>query len=300
MNRNEENSVLLAKWLSGELSEEQLSKMDAEELARLEKIKNTVDTWTLPDVQPYATVKEQIQNPAKVVKFYPQRKLLALAASIALLIGLFLFLKPDPKESFITTNQSKEFTLPDGSLVAVNKHSVIRFSKKEWQEGKRKLELEGEAYFKVKEGNTFSVQGSRATVQVLGTAFNVISTPSCQNVACYEGTVSVNTPLISKVITKGQAVAVDEKGDVEIYDTSILSEQRWKNEYIHFSNSSLLEVIAVLETTYGITIELKEENSNRKFTGKVTQSNLKEALASVFLPLAISYELKGEKVILKN
>ena len=56
----------------------------------------------------------------------------------------------------------------------------------------------------------------------------------------------------------------------------------------------------MLETTYGITIEPKEENSNRKFTGKITQSNLEEALASVFLPLAISYELKGEKVILKN
>ena len=246
-------------------------------------------------------VKERIKKPTKVVKLFPYAKLLSLAASIALLIGLFLFLKPNAKQRIITTTQSQEFYLPDSSFVVMNKHSTIQFSKKEWKEGTRKLELDGEAYFKVKKGSTFSVKGSKGTVEVLGTAFNVMSIPSCQTVACYEGTVSVNTKHANEIITKGQAVIIDQKGKIDKHDTPILLEARWTHDYIHFSNSTLSEVIAVLERTYDIHIRTEESDLlSRKFTGRITQRKLSEALETVFLPLAISFEVTGNEVFLSN
>ena len=56
---------------------------------------------------------------------------------------------------------------------------------------KRDLTLEGEAYFKVQKGQTFSVNTTDGVVKVLGTHFNVKQRNNYFEVNCYEGLVSV-------------------------------------------------------------------------------------------------------------
>jgi len=59
--------------------------------------------------------------------------------------------------------------------VVLNSKSTISFNKTDWKNN-RQLTLDGEAYFKVEKGSTFTVNTNNGSVTVLGTQFNVNST----------------------------------------------------------------------------------------------------------------------------
>ena len=86
-----------------------------------------------------------------------------IAASIVLLFGMFYGLNTGT-----TTHQSDYGTqlsvvLPDGSEAILNANSKIEFNTTDWKNENRTLELDGEAYFKVKKGSLFTVKTSKGT-----------------------------------------------------------------------------------------------------------------------------------------
>jgi ferric-dicitrate binding protein FerR (iron transport regulator) len=54
----------------------------------------------------------------------------------------------------------------------LNAASKLSFNEKKWAD-QRALTLEGEAFFKVQKGQTFSVNTTAGVITVLGTQFNV-------------------------------------------------------------------------------------------------------------------------------
>ena len=86
-----------------------------------------------------------------------------------------------------------EFHLPDSSFVALNMGSELYYTKKGWQT-ERRVELKGEAFFKVKKGSIFEVETDQGIISVLGTEFNVKSWNNYFEVTCYSGLVRVKTP----------------------------------------------------------------------------------------------------------
>ena len=67
-------------------------------------------------------------------------------------------------------------TLPDGSKVNLNADSRLTYKPYQWIIS-RNVELEGEAFFEVKQGKRFSVKSNQNKVNVLGTSFNIFSRP---------------------------------------------------------------------------------------------------------------------------
>ncbi len=96
-------------------------------------------------------------------------------------------------------------SLPDGSIVTLNKHSQISFPEK-FPGKKRSLQLNGEAFFNVKPNKEkpFEVHTNNVTITVVGTSFNVRSRGDTTEIIVETGVVKVATEKQTVVLTAGQ------------------------------------------------------------------------------------------------
>jgi ferric-dicitrate binding protein FerR (iron transport regulator) len=104
---------------------------------------------------------------------------------------------------------AKTDTLPDGTVITLNKHSTIRLSAG-FSRHSRALTLEGEAFFDVSANNDlpFTVQAPQATITVLGTSFNINSRDKQTEVIVEHGEVKVSGPENSVQLSAGEKVVV--------------------------------------------------------------------------------------------
>lgn len=104
--------------------------------------------------------------------------------------------------------QYKNITLADGSTVKLNAESELHY-KDGFGAEHRNVTLSGEAYFDVNKGEIpFIVDFGSASVEVLGTEFNILSRGSETKVAVLEGRVKVQDKTDQKevVLNAGQKV----------------------------------------------------------------------------------------------
>lgn len=109
-----------------------------------------------------------------------------IAALMLLLLGIgsMLFYMNDKgilsrKTIVATTDNQKnlQVTLPDGSNIFLNRNTKLSYRENFGRHG-RKVTLSGEAFFDISrdENNPFIVDAGKASVKVLGTSFNIITT----------------------------------------------------------------------------------------------------------------------------
>jgi transmembrane sensor len=108
-----------------------------------------------------------------------------IAAVVLLLAGIgsvLLFMNNkgilSPKTVVATTDNQKnlQVTLPDGSNIFLNRNTRLSY-RKNFGRHDRNVTLSGEAFFDVtrNENNPFIIDAGKASVKVLGTSFNVIT-----------------------------------------------------------------------------------------------------------------------------
>jgi len=145
---------------------------------------------------------------------------LRVAAVVA--IGLTVYYLPI-YDNMATVNtladQQTTIALPDASTVALEKSSSIRFQKRNWNE-KRKVNLVGEARFKVAKGSAFDVETWLGKVTVLGTDFKVTQRANFFEIECFEGMVSFDY--------KGKTVKLPAGKSLRIIDGKIVSKHETK------------------------------------------------------------------------
>lgn len=121
--------------------------------------------------------------------------------------------------------------LPDGSQVWLNSASTISYSARLTQQGKRRVKLQGEAFFDVEKDKShpFVVESGSQQVEVLGTQFNVNSYPDEQQVVTtlVEGSVKISDAGVQKVIKPGQQ-ARNKAGEINIGTVDVDSYIDWK------------------------------------------------------------------------
>lgn len=116
-------------------------------------------------------------------------------------------------------DQNTTIELPDDSTVSLEKSSSLRFQKSNWNE-ERKVNLIGEARFKVAKGSTFDVETWIGKVTVLGTDFKVIQRANYFEIICFEGIVSL--------AYKGKTVELPAGKSLRIIDGKIVSKHDTK------------------------------------------------------------------------
>jgi ferric-dicitrate binding protein FerR (iron transport regulator) len=291
----------ILKWLNGELSDKEIEDLkQSEDFETIEKIAHYSAHLATPKVD--ATAALASLKSRKLTKKEPKvrtlnfRTFFKVAAAVAIVLTSAYFLFFNSTQSFETgIAQTKSFQLPDNSEVLLNASSKITFNEKKWDE-KRDLTLEGEAYFQVQKGKTFSVKTADGLVKVLGTHFDVKQRNNYYEVSCFEGLVSVTYNNQTVKLPPGKTFRVINK-QIEKTDDFDAQTPSWLQKESSFTRVPLNQVIAELERQYDIKIEVLGVDTSKLFTGSFTHTNQKTALESITIPLQLSYRIKGKNVI---
>lgn len=283
--------IKLAKWLAGEMTEEELREFESTpEYADYARIIKASEKLSAPAFNEDAQYSELVaRRSRRVIPLY-RKAWLRVAAAIVVLVGLagyFYATMPVTKEA--GAGQQIAFYLPDNSEVILNSGSKASFKKWNWSDN-RVVELEGEAYFKVAKGKKFEVTTDLGTVAVLGTQFNVKARDGRFDVNCFEGRVLVKSSNAETIIKGGQAVTFADGKPLEVAAPSG-EMPSWMGNQLQFEKETLARIVSELERQYDIKIEVAGGPHGELFTGALPRTDLSRALSIV----CATYHLKVEK-----
>jgi transmembrane sensor len=228
----------------------------------------------------------------------------ALAASILLILGMTAFLRFHTITTSCPAGKHLAVSLPEGSQVELNALSAITYHPY-WMKFSRSVELEGEAYFKVKSGTSFKVISKRGETIVLGTSFNIYSRGLDYNVSCFTGAVKVVSLLNreSVIVYPSQQAFIQTDGSIRLVESkNIDAGKAWTRGMFIFTGAPLKSVIEEIERQYNIKITTREDY-HLTYTGNFSKSiSEKEVLDLVCTSLELKFEAKsnGEYLIYKN
>lgn len=284
---------LLARWLNDDLSEKELSEFKASpDFEKYQKIKNYTAHLEVDDLDENAMLSNILQHKKATSKVIPLYKkwMFRAAAIFVLALGITFVMKNFvPYTETASFGEKTTFSLPDNSEVVLNSGSEIHYKKWNW-ESNRRLELEGEAYFRVSKGRRFEVQTNLGKVSVLGTQFNVKARKNRFDVMCYEGRVKVNYADTQIILTRGQSVTFENGKQ---FSTAIKSSKPgWIDNQICFNKENIKSLLDEVQRQYNITIELNAKDTSSLFTGKLPTKDLDVALQII----STTYHLKAKKV----
>lgn len=297
--KNFNDDTFLARWLSNELTPEERSAFEASEDYKVyQKIVAGASLFESPDILDEGELLEKVKALKK-----PQPEgltltrrywLYGMAATIALVIASYFAFDLITHQSYASNyGERKTAVLPDGTEVILNSQSEISFQRWNWKDN-RQVRLDGEAFFKVVRGSTFTVNSDHGSITVLGTQFNVKSMQDLIEVTCYEGSVRVNTLLHEQTLSSG-------KGFRQIADDTALLETKstepsWLGNESTFKNIPARYVLNALENQYEIYFEGRLPD-DLIFTGSFPHNDRDLALKVVLGALQIEYTIREENII---
>ena len=228
-----------------------------------------------------ARVKQNTQR--KLFINFTKYAALALVL-IASTVFTMLYLLDTPMESSINTlhvpaGQRARLTLQDGTEVWLNAQSTLKYPAK-FSRKNRRVEVEGEAFFKVSENKRkpFIVSTQYIEIGVLGTEFNVQCYPDTKHVqtALVEGSVRIYMKEDNKNLVLLKPNEQMTYSDNIITVSSIVNPDHllWINGIYSFSNERLIDIIKKLELYYDISIIVEDPQIfDVRYTGKFRQSD---------------------------
>lgn len=293
---------LIIKWLDNSLSEKELQafkKLDA--FSDLTKIDQAAQKYKAPefdvDSNFQSLLAARASHSSKSTTSW-KRYISGIAAAAVVAIGLYFTLLHNPSEMIMAHNgEHIQYTLPDNSSVLLNAGSSITINENNW-DSNRKLQLKGEAFFKVAKGQKFTVETALGTVQVLGTEFTVNSRASFFEVVCYEGSVEILLNAKKTKITAGNSFKY--YGEKIVKETTELTFPLWSKNKSQFKSVPFIYAVEELERQYDIEIQFDTKHAQTQFTGTFTHENLNTALEAITIPLNLSFDISGKNVVLKS
>lgn len=293
------SDTFLARWLNNELTPSELREFEkSSDFLLYKKIAEKSLEFSAPDFNKkdvFAQIQTKVASKKKgKVRSLVTRLSYVAAASVVLTFAILFF--NDATQEYATQRGEKlSVVLPDNSKVLLNANSSISFNEVAWEE-ERTIELQGEAYFEVEKGSTFTVKTAQGEVSVLGTKFNVRMDDGLFEVVCYEGKVQTNSQEESAILTRGKAFRTLHGHAVEKWEV-LRSEPTWKLGESSFKSVPLKHVIKALENQYEIAFDRTNIDANERFTGSFTHHNLETALQTVFVPMKIDVTFSGKKTV---
>ena len=297
-----EEDVKLAKWLSGEMEGKELEQfMQTPEYATYSKIKEFSAQLTAPQADMDSLYNKIQQNKhrdnepkvRRLSNWFPR-----VAAILVLALGVGYFLYTGQTTSHLAENGKRDtFNLPDNSEVVLNAGSAAEYKEWDWSENRR-VELKGEAYFKVAKGQKFDVVTPAGTVTVVGTQFNVKQRDGRIDVTCFEGKVKVVSGGQSILLTPGKSVAYENGEDLNI-ENEDQHEPGWLHNEVSLQNESLKSIVGEVERQYNVKIILKVP-SDKKYTCTLPLNDIDTALGLITEFYKLNVTKAGNNIILSS
>ena len=290
----------LKKWLDNQATP---SDMEVLELWPDFDIYKKIDAHTKKILLPEHDIASGIIDLNENPLFYKPRQikpsvitmsgLLKIAAVFVLLAisGVYLTTLPTNIQAPITSIQTIE--LPDSSKITLNENSRVTYKKYGWP-FKREVTLDGEAYFEVAKGKTFTVLTPKGTISVLGTSFNVKMENDILIVSCFEGLVSVKANGIDTLVSAGESFSFSPSLENQKLYTS---KPTWIFNESSFVDVPLKVVLLEIEKHYKVTVTTKNIDVTLRYTGSFTHTNLEQSLKTVTLPLNLYFSKVSENEV---
>lgn len=330
---------LIIRWLSGDVTEEEAKNLES----RIENdpsIRRLVDsykkTWDLVDPEMDEVMELNVdeeweilsdklfvkklspqlekESESEYVNIEPVKKgnwlrysriaaVFFLIAVIAFSVISYLY---NPDVRYLTQDSIEIFELPDGSVISLNQHSLVKF-KEDFKGKKREVYLEGEAYFEVESdpSKPFVVSTKNAKVEVLGTKFNVRAYFDDDeiDISVTEGKVAFSSVSGESItLTKNESSSYSKKEEefTEIKPNPVNSIS-WKTRILDFDNTTLDEVIKVLENSY--PYEFVFSNTQLKecsITVQFENQEIESILTVIEATLNVSFDINEKTVTISG
>jgi transmembrane sensor len=254
------------------------------------KNRNIQYSTSMDDVWADMELKMNEKAAGKVILFN-FTKLLKYSAAAILIIGLGLlsFMRLYTTRINCPNAQHAQVQLPDGSAVTLNAKSELSYHPYWWLM-QRKVDFNGEAFFKVKKGKKFIVVSEMGTTTVLGTSFNIFSRNNEDRVNCISGRVLVeNKNNESTILTKNEYTIINQSNKlVKLLDVNKASSSiAWMHNEFNFTSIPLTEVYEEIERQYDITIVGKENMKGLSTFNSKKESSAEEIINMVGKPFGI-------------
>lgn len=297
--KDNSNDTVILKGHDGNKSESN------QKLAIIDLLKLT-STFTPPEFEGPKTVWDKLdsrisKNKTISLQSRKVKRWYFAAASIAILISAGSFITLYKTSIYCERGQQKSYFLPDSSEVILNAETEIKFNKFTYK-WNRKLELNGEAYFKVKKGSSFEVSANNTVTEVLGTSFNIYSRDNDLRVSCFTGKVGVRIvgQKENKILTPGYQTEIIGESKLSVpSEIKTKEEDSWRLGKFVFVKAPLNKVFKELERQFDVSIKYPDLEGNY-YTGHFYNNNLTEALTMVCVPMQLKYEEKKNNIIIIN
>jgi len=314
---------LIPKYLSGNASDSEVKLLEDWVLSSSEnkdQFNAFKKAWILSGIegnpqqidvdQEWQSVSSQLLSDAKVVPLErkPLRRaglflrIAAAAAVLLLAVWIFQWLNKGDYMEVVTENEIEENQLPDGTQIAVNQYSSVKYEPTE-DEKYRRVELSGDVFFEVERdtASPFVITAEDIEIEVLGTAFYVDAREdqSQIQVIVQSGTVAM-TAGSNKVILSADEIGIYDKstGDLIEKPNKDVNYMAWKTELLRFDHSSLESVVFDLNRKFHSNISIVNlEIKNCEITAIYDHKSLESIVKIIEKTLNIKSEKVGEEII---
>lgn len=196
-----------------------------------------------------------------------------------------------------------EVVLSDQTKIYLNAGSRLRFPA-QFRKGKREVELEGEAYFKVSKDSLrpFVVRViNRLDVEVLGTEFNITAYPEEPTIATTlnSGLVRISDGIQQvKLKPDQQALFVKNSGEIECREVEAWIYSAWTEGRIVLRNVTLQELMERLSRWYDLQIIWHDEQiKHYHFSGEMLRyENFSEILSMLEKATSVHFNILGNQI----
>jgi transmembrane sensor len=317
---------LLIRYVLGEASESEIKEIttwinasdaNARQFEQtkfiLETSRNLAQVSPLSETEAWDRFKEKRDTRQAVAPVRSITRLnswLRLAAAVLLVTGAawagyYFYNLPGKAPEFVTLTAYNKVlidTLPDGSVVHLNKRSSITYASN--FKSRREIKLTGEAFFDVIHDSSapFEVHVGDVTVRDVGTSFNISSNNKRIEVIVESGVVDVSRKKHSIELEEREMVTIKPE-DKELHKgraNDLLYKYYRTNEFIA-NNTPLHRLVYLLNEAYGANIRIEGKAlANAPITGTFQNSSLDKILSLIVLSTPeIHVEKTKDGIILK-
>ena len=195
--------------------------------------------------------------------------------------------------------------LPDGTRIALNAMSSLRYPI-QFDRNKREVELlSGEAFFEVNKVNDhhtripFVVKTKEQTLTVLGTVFNINTYATEVVTTLVEGSIQLERKQ-SKIRLKptDQAIYDTEQNQYNIHTVDPYYLTAWKDGKFAYEKASIGRVMQDIARWYDVDIEYASSVQGTYFSGTISRfEDLDKLLNTISLTGSVKFNREGRRVI---
>lgn len=325
MKTNENMDDLLVKKMLGEASENEQKKVEdwldgnvenQQYFSHFQLIwaqsKELAARSSMDEDLAWARFKRKVQPDIRVVPLSPKKefRLFRIAASILLIVGaawsFYLFSRTHEEQKRITVHSQSQTlvdTLPDGSIVTLNKRSSISYPQEFAKGDLRQVALTGEAFFEVEPDKTkpFVITVNDITVTVLGTSFNIKSNVQKTEITVESGLVEVGN-LDRKIMVHPKERVTSVKGEKELLARKNESEiyNYYRTNKFVCKDTPLAELVDILNEAYQVNIVIESQGlASKQINTTFERQPLPDILRIIGETFDIQVQYRGDKIILK-